>query len=87
MHAIASYYMPRTPTSVDETPKDRFVRLAQLRTQRVLEGIRVLSHCSNPYNYEFTEEQVNKIFDTIEKELVASRALFKPSKEKKTFTL
>ncbi|NBX50853.1 hypothetical protein EBT25_13210 [bacterium] len=79
--------MPRKPVSPDETSKDRFVRLAQYRTQKVLSAIRVLSHCSNPYNYEYTEEQVAKIFSTVEEELALARTKFTPNQPKKPFTL
>lgn len=79
--------MPRQQISPDESSKDRFLRLAQYRTQKVLSAIRVLSHCSNSYNYDYTPEQVEKIFSTIQEELASAKAKFTPNQPKKPFTL
>lgn len=52
-----------------ETKRERFVRLAETRTNKILEMLRLLGNCSNTANYEYTEEDVKKIFTVIEKEL------------------
>ena len=41
-----------------------------------MEKIRVLSNCANPYAYEYSEEDVRKMFAAIEQELKAARAKF-----------
>jgi hypothetical protein len=69
-----------------ETKRDAFKRLATKRTTAVIERIRVLSNCSNPYAYEYTEEDVKKIFGAIEKELKAARVKFLQN-ENRSFTL
>jgi len=74
--------MPRTA----ETKRETFERLAQKRTNAVLERIRVLSNCSNPYAYEYNEDDVRKIFGAIEKELRLARARF-ANHHKREFTL
>ena len=61
---------------MSENKRDRFVRLAERRTNSVIERIRVLSNCSNRYAYEYHEEDVRKMFSAIEKELKAARAKF-----------
>jgi hypothetical protein len=61
---------------VAETKRDAFLRLAESRTRSVIEKIRVLGNCANPYAYEYTEEDVRKIFGTIERELRKTRARF-----------
>ncbi len=71
---------------MSETKREVFKRLATRRTTAVIERIRVLSNCSNPYAYEYTEEDVKKIFAAIEKELKAARAKFQPH-ENRSFTL
>lgn len=65
----------------------RFKRVAQRRTQRVLEDLRLLSNCSNKSAYYYTEEDVKKIFRNIEEELRLTKAKFKTSKSKKKFEL
>lgn len=52
-----------------ETKKDRFVRIGEARTNRVLEQIRLLGNCSNKNNYEYSEDDIKKIFSVIDKEL------------------
>ncbi len=46
-----------------------FERLATQRTNAVLQKLRVLEHCANYQLYEYTEEDVRKIFGVIRKEL------------------
>lgn len=71
---------------MSETKRETFKRLASRRTTAVIERIRVLSNCSNPYAYEYTEEDVKKIFGAIEKELKAARMKFQQN-ENRSFTL
>jgi len=68
-----------------ESRKDRFTRLASRRTNDIIERIRILGNCSNKSTYEYTEEEVNKIFRAIDREIKASKAKFSSSKKK--FTL
>ena len=69
-----------------ETREQRFKRIAEKRTDRALNDIRILGNCSNKSTYAYTEEEVNKIFRTIEEELKHAKAKFKISRSKK-FTL
>ncbi len=59
-----------------ESKREAFLRLAEKRTNGVLERIRVLSNCSNVYAYDYSEEDVRKIFSAIEQELRGARAKF-----------
>ncbi len=52
-----------------EKKREAFTRLATKRTNAVLEGLRVLEHCSNPNLYEYSPEDVKKIFKAIEDEV------------------
>ena len=68
-----------------ETRQERFKRLAVYRTNAVLEKLRILGNLSNRANYDYSDEDVRKIFRAIEKEigilkpkfLVKSRREFK----------
>ena len=57
--------------------QEKFIKLAEQRTNKVLKSIEVLSHCSNTYTYEYTDEKVKKIFDAIEEELKVAKSKFK----------
>lgn len=60
-----------------ETKAERFKRVATRRTLKVLEALRVLGNCSNRSEYEYTEVDVRKIFNTIEKQLSEIKARFR----------
>lgn len=66
----------------NETRKDRFKRLATLRTNVVLKRLKVLGNCSNRSTYEYTEEEINKIFSEIERKVRETKAKFHFPKEK-----
>ena len=50
-----------------EAARERFKRLATLRTNGVLQRLRVLGNCSNRQAYEYSEDEINKIFAEIER--------------------
>jgi len=62
-----------------ESKKEAFQRLATKRTNAVLERIRVLGHCANPQLYDYSQEDVKKIFQAIEKELRVVKVRFQNS--------
>lgn len=55
---------------------NRFKKLAVYRTNEVLKRLKVLGNCSNRSAYEYSEEEVVKIFNAIEKELRDVKAKF-----------
>lgn len=63
-----------------ETRNARFKRIAERRTQRVLDDLRLLGNCSNGGNYDYSDDQVNKIFREVEEQLRVTRARFKRRK-------
>lgn len=67
--------------------RDNFKRLAVTRTNEVLKRLRVLGNCSNRSHYDYTEEEVNKIFLEIEKKVRETRSKFTYSNKDKKFTL
>lgn len=52
-----------------EDKKSRFKRVAQTRTQKVLDMMELLGNCSNKNNYEYEEEDVKKIMKALDDEL------------------
>ena len=71
---------------MQETKEDRFRRVAEKRVNRVLESLRVLSNCSNRRMYGWTDEQLKRIWLTIDKELRSCKQAFE-NKNIKKFTL
>ncbi|MEG1668609.1 hypothetical protein [Chryseobacterium sp.] len=62
--------------SKNETPNERFLRIAEARTQKIIEMVRLLGNCSNTYVYEFSKKDVTKIFDAIDDELAKTKKKF-----------
>ena len=67
----------------EEGRHERFKRIASKRTNEILEKIRILGNCSNKSSYEYTEEEVNKIFSEIDKYLKLTKAKFLSGKRER----
>jgi len=59
-----------------EDKKKRFKRLASSRTNDIIKKLRILSNCANRSAYEYSEEDIAKIFAAIEHALKESRSKF-----------
>ena len=66
----------------EETRTQRFKRIASKRTNDIIRRIRILGNCSNRSAYDYTEEEINKIFTAIGKELKNANARFTFSRRK-----
>ena len=53
----------------EETKRDKFVRIAEARTNKIINMIQLLGNCSNQSLYEYSQKDINKIFNTIQTEL------------------
>ena len=56
--------------------KDNFKRLAISRTNEVLKRLKILGNCSNRSHYDYSEEEVSKIFSEIDKKVRETKAKF-----------
>lgn len=65
-----------------ETNRERFLRIAEARTQKIINMLDLLGNCSNPYNYEYTQKDVEKMYGAIEAALKESRARYNEPKKK-----
>lgn len=52
-----------------ETKREKFVRIVEARTNKIIDMIRLLGNCANKANYDYTDADVQKIFSTLDKEL------------------
>ncbi len=73
---------------MSETKHDKFVRIVEARTNKIIDMIRLLSNCSNKSTYEYGENDVKKIFSTLEQELKNCKSKFQNTGDKDNkFTL
>ena len=63
-----------------ETKRDRFVRIAERRVNRILDNLDSLGKCANRRNYQYTDADVRKIFGDIEKKVKDIKALYRTSR-------
>ena len=72
-----------------DTKKENFKRIAENRTNKIIELISKLHNLSNSSFYEYTEDQIDSIFNAIQEELDKQREEFRKDnrKEKKRFEL
>lgn len=67
---------------------EKFVTLAEARTNKALNAIRLLGNLSNKASYKYTEDQVNQIFETLEQQLRdTKKRFFMSAGEKEHFKL
>jgi hypothetical protein len=82
--------MPRQAAQVveierSETPHERFLRLANPRVNHILDHLRILGNLSNRANYDYTDEQVSRIFEAIDAAVLQTKALFRPRRKRAEF--
>lgn len=70
-----------------EARRERFKRIAEKRTNRIINDIRLLGNTGNKTLYDYDEADIKKIFDIIDIKLTQTRSKFKTSKKEKPFTL
>ena len=60
-----------------ETKREKFVRMAEARTIKIISMVRLLGNCSNRLAYEYSDKDVNKIFSAIEGAVSDAKKRFK----------
>jgi len=65
--------------SKKETKQDRFVRVAEARTSKIISMVRLLGNCSNRAVYSYSEKDLKKIFAAIEDSVSDAKQRFKES--------
>lgn len=59
-----------------ETKNEKFIRIAEARTNKIIDMIKLLGNCSNMNTYQYSKEDVKKIFAAIDDELKTAKARF-----------
>jgi len=67
----------------EETKRERFVRLAEARTNKIIDMLQLLGNCSNSSTYDYTQQDVDKIFSAIESEVREAKKKFNRVESKK----
>ena len=62
--------------NINETKRDKFVRLAEARTNKIIDMLQLLGNCSNTSVYEYTQQDVDQIFSAIEAEVREAKKKF-----------
>jgi hypothetical protein len=66
-----------------DNKKENFKRIAENRVNKILTLYKQLENLSNTSFYEYTNDQIEKIFETLEEELKSTKEkLIKENKEK-----
>ena len=78
----------KKPTKVKESKSETFKRIVVPRVKAILSKIRIFGNCANRNNYEYSQEQIEKISLTLTNALMDTLAKFEKSKvEQETFEL
>jgi len=68
---------------MDNKRHENFKRLASSRTNEVMRRVKILGNCANRSHYDYTEEEISKIFSEIERKIKETKAKFSfPYKDK-----
>ncbi|MCT6822905.1 MAG: hypothetical protein M3005_03420 [Apilactobacillus sp.] len=59
-----------------ETKNEKFHRLAEKRTNDIIDKLRLISNLSNSQQYEYTKKEVNDMFKAIREALDRSESSF-----------
>ena len=70
-----------------ENKRQKFIRLAELRTEKAVMAIENLIGLSNPRNYEYNTKDVEKIIKALKDSISVVSSSFSKSKEKKKFKI
>ena len=72
----------------EKIKRERFVKIAENRTNKIISMIKLLGNCSNKNNYTYTDDDVKQIFSAIDQELRIIKSKFQESHiDKKEFKL
>lgn len=62
---------------MNKEKQERFYKVAESRTNKLIADIRTLAKCSKTNCYEYTEKQVSRMFRMVQAELDKAKELFK----------
>lgn len=69
-----------------EEDRAKFVKLASARVSKALKDIQLIGNLSNRSNYDYTNEDITKIFKALNEEIAACKKRFELSNKKSAAT-
>ena len=54
---------------MNKLKRDRFIRIAEARTNKAIDMLRLLGNCADKNNYEYSDDDARQIFQALQKEL------------------
>jgi uncharacterized small protein (DUF1192 family) len=66
------------------TKRSNFIRLAEARVTKALKSIKVVGNLSNKANYEYTDQDINKIINALQAEINVLKSRFKNKGDSET---
>lgn len=73
--------------TMKQSKTDAFKKIAEKRTTRVLDSLRLLGQCANRRSYEYTDTQAKKIFNEIRRAVRDAEQRFKDERKGTQFKL
>ncbi len=76
--------------SSDRNKRERFVELGEARVRKAAQMLRLIGNLSNTSNYDYSQEDAQKIFSALDNEMKLLRAKFQAAlsrREKDEFKL
>lgn len=72
-----------------EKTRQKFVELAEKRVNRAIKDVRLIGNLSNRSAYEYTDEDIRKMFKALQKEIESAKGRFAEggSKDENEFRL
>lgn len=64
-----------------ESKHDKFKRVASKRVNEILAKVDTLGNCANKNTYDYTDEDVRKVFKAIDTKLKEVKSTFKTTKD------
>ena len=67
---------------MDNNKRDNFKRISENRVSKILVLLSQLTNLTNTSFYEYTDDDITKIFDTLEKEMKKSKDILLKTNDK-----
>ena len=72
----------------EKKKRERFVKIAENRTNKIISMIKLLGNCSNKNNYTYSDDDIKQIFNAIDNEIKIAKGRFQEAQgTKKEFKL
>ena len=74
---------------MSNSKREKFIELANKRVNKAINAVRIIGNLSNKSNYDYTSDEVKKIFKALTTEVEKCQSLFEKNgnREKKPFRL